>query len=327
MGEFSELGDFVQKMGNESRKAVAKLDYFDGGINEPPNQPPVVSDDDVFPEAAEETEAITRSGVRRIMRRHLLEAIEANPEYSLPEFKDRLLRVFGLDAMFYYSRSYYFHSIYVYVQAEDIAGNVEVYMEAVRNTRPKREADEHSSFIWREVIYKTAREGRKFFQVSRRKGRGRKKKYDRTEYIKALYNSIIAARLDRLSYSEAPFWHFLNYGVTDLQAEGDSSGGTPYPISVRTDFVENAEREINTFVNEELRYQMDYLKKLRQQEYETVESQPLEEDMKIADYLEKAGEEIVSQPEYTTGWINQAILEQDKKTLAKKRQALYRKFK
>lgn len=111
-------------------------------------------------------------------------------------------------------------------------GNIEIYAEAVEATRkelPEKvtEDPKAASRMWREKIFKTAREGGKVYRHKKDRKTGKETKVDVTyKYIGRYYDTIVS-RLSKLPQNKAPFWYLIEYG--NINIEGFNKKGTPYP--------------------------------------------------------------------------------------------------
>ncbi len=119
-------------------------------------------------------------------------------------------------------------TVVVKLNMDTVAGTIDDYAAAVEETRSEAGIDpdrnpERSSMIWRTKIWPT------------RGGAGP-------------YTHIVNTRI-ALGRSPAPFWSLLNNGNKNVHMASDI-GGTPYPSSEGTHFVEESELVILRYFNQ-----------------------------------------------------------------------------
>lgn len=154
-------------------------------------------------------------------------ALAKSEEYSYLSFAAPLLDVAKDKNLYqiYTQGTGWTRNIIVRLDMDTVAGTIEDYADAVDEARIEMDVDEdrnpvRASTIWRTKIWPT------------RGGRG-------------AYSHVVNLRLI-LGRSPAPFWSLLNYGNKNVKMSSDI-GGTPYPSSEGTHFVEEAEGSIKKY--------------------------------------------------------------------------------
>jgi len=173
--------------------------------------------------------------VQAILLKNLKSAISSTREFNTPELSQHLQFVFSNPDIIRASPDGRFD---LFTSASLVAGDWVDLDDGIRAAREilgiSKGTVETRSLLWKQVIYRPAREGGaappNVREGSRQSFREKaKEKYERT----------IETRLD-LWGDLAPYWLFLNYGSSEAPI-GD--GGTPYPNNAPTHFIENTEDE------------------------------------------------------------------------------------
>ena len=210
-------------------------------------------------EAVKEIEAIGNS----ILIENMTKAAEASKEFSDPIFLSRLEQACSAKEIIAISWEPG-GSPLVTIRMEDFAGTVDDYESAVNITRQIIGAEGGNagiaSYVWREYLYKPAREGKMIAKVG---GNRRKKNdkgdialpvnQDRTAELVQKYWFTIQTRLGNMS-SLAPYWYILNYGSSSM----GGWGGTPYPEISPSYFVETTQQELTLRVSEVFQNRLNF---------------------------------------------------------------------
>lgn len=129
-------------------------------------------------------------------------------------------------------------------------GDVDEYalvVQAVRKSFPRTVSEpDAASRMWREKLYKTAREGRKLFRKWERKKKGgggetETVSKDVTQLYAEKYRQTIAARVALIPIDKAPFWYLIEHGNYSVKFNNDR-GGRPYPKFRATHFTNNTRK-------------------------------------------------------------------------------------
>jgi len=179
--------------------------------------------------------------IQALLLKNLKTAITQTKEFNTPELKDHLLTVFSNPEII---RADAKGRLNLFTGAENIAGSWTDFDDGIRVVRQELNISrggtpEERSRIWRDLIYRPAREGAAA-PVSQKPGT----KKDFRSRAKEQYERTIEARLIVWG-NLAPFWLILNYGNTSGPI---GKGGTPYPNNPPTFFLENTEDQGNAIL-------------------------------------------------------------------------------
>jgi len=184
-----------------------------------------------------------------ILLSELSSAIGRSEEYNDPLLRERLINVFSRPEIIQYRQD----GVDIRNSAMAIAGNWGDVQQGIDAARAALGLGmltrEQATLFWKERIYRPAREGLmrpQFFKKNVGYYVGAKKgeriPFDYVSYGIMKYRATIEARLSAWG-DKAPFWLWLNYG---------NVGGGQYPTVAPTNFVENAENQINALLQAEM---------------------------------------------------------------------------
>ena len=158
-------------------------------------------------------------------------------------------------------------SVFVTVDLDATAGNIEDYASAVRMVRTKKSKGTldktRASWYWRNFIYGQAREG---FTIKKKRVKGQRGRTPiKRKEGKLLYAETISERLSAMG-TLAPYWSLIDKGNANVPSM--TEGGTPYPANGPTNFTTRAELKIRTaFLVAYRRSQRIIHRELEQAEY------------------------------------------------------------
>lgn len=203
-----------------------------------------------------------------ILLEELNRALSINPEFSHPMFKNRLVQSVRDGREFQYISTSN-TKVYVKINLDITAGNIEDYATAVDAVRQKRRigpyrfppaSPELASHMWAEKYYGAGREAKIVQPPPNRK----KKKKSDAKRTKEMHDKYWATMRDRMAAMQtlAPFWSLVNYGKVFMSSDW---GGEAYPKGTPTYFVEAAQKLIQTGLDSIVMDQVLKLKELKTQ--------------------------------------------------------------
>jgi len=209
-------------------------------------------------------------------------AIKATKEFDLYEFESRLIQAIRNPQTITISSDPVTGKVSVKIDLNRTAGNLKEYVHAVDAARRQLEIGKYranplpaklAAHMWKEKYYGPAREGKEIPQPKRkppkdgRKPRSDKKEkrdYNTAQYVEKYFQTI-RTRLANMR-SLAPYWKILDQGT--VASISNERTGYAYPSFGRTNFVENARREIlskvQEYTNEKYSTSNTDIKELRQ---------------------------------------------------------------
>lgn len=161
--------------------------------------------------------------------KHIRNAVRKSQEFSYPAFLQPLISIADDDNLYYFTvrGSGWNTRLIVNLAMDAVAGTIDDYANAVESTREYYKVGkgdpQTASSIWKR-IYTSGK----------------------TDYI---YARTITTRL-QFADSPAPYWSLLNYG--NKVNMSSSRGGTPYPNSPGTHFVQDIQSELSNYFTESL---------------------------------------------------------------------------
>ena len=172
----------------------------------------------------------------------VLDAMYQSYEFNYPAYIERMLSAISANytQMVTISSNKNVNTFNVTVDLTKL-GNIADYAKAVDSvrgsfSRPVTSDPAAASRMWKEKIFKTAREGGKVFRSKKDKKTGKEIKIDVTHLYIQKYNETINARLSELPTNQAPFWYLIEHG--NISAPGFNKEGTPYPVVQRINMSE-----------------------------------------------------------------------------------------
>jgi len=165
-------------------------------------------------------------------------AISLTKEYDLPIFREPLIAAIRRDETLVFA--IVGDTVTLEIDLNTTAGRLDDYINAVESTRqnfPRTLAPVDASRYWRYFLYGQAREGLSMKKRRKKGQRGRTPTYKDEGTTR--YFETIQDRIANMS-SPAPWWSLLNDGNVSF----GGGGGTPYPDSPGTHFVESAHMKI-----------------------------------------------------------------------------------
>jgi len=203
---------------------------------------------------------------KAVLKSNVESALSTSKEYNTPEFKAGIMEAINDDRVIIFK--YESGRVYTIVQMNLVAGRLSDYAAAVEKARATLERGGAkdmgmASRFWKNIIYRQAREGLK---VKQRRTKGQKGRTpSRVKEGKNLYRMTIKERLSNC-IGLAPWWELLDKGNTGT--DFPDRGGTPYPSSPPTRFVEKTEAKLDRYIQKKYaRIYDELLKEISKENY------------------------------------------------------------